>query len=329
MALAGERRVGITTTVPLEPFLASGRTPVDLNNIFIANASSRDLVEEAQAVGFPRNICSWIKGLHAVSSEVDAVVGVVRGDCSNSESLLEDLNRTGRKVHGFSYPIDRDREELYEEIHRLCSFLGCSMEASAAKAVRLEEIRELAREVDRLRSQHLRISAQESHLAQVSCSDLGSDMGSYERSLEALLSSERKREPQEDGVRLGYIGVPPIITDLFPRLETLGGRTVFFEVQRQFTMPSGRDWVDRYLEYTYPYDIQLRVDDITREIERRNLSGLVHYVQSFCHRQMDDRVFRRELDIPMLTIEGNLPGPLDERTAIRMESFIDMMEGLP
>jgi benzoyl-CoA reductase/2-hydroxyglutaryl-CoA dehydratase subunit BcrC/BadD/HgdB len=243
--------------------------------------------------------------------------------------LLEDLNRTGRQVHGFSYPIDRDREEMLGEIARLCSFLGCSIEKAATISDGLEKVRELAREVDRLRSERLRLSAQESHLAQVSCSDLGSDPASYVRSLEDLLSSERKREPQEEGVRLGYIGVPPIITDLFPRIEELGGRTVFFEVQRQFTMPSGKDWVDRYLEYTYPYDIQLRVDDITREMERRKLSGLVHYVQSFCHRQMDDRVFRRELDIPILTVEGNLPGPIDERTAIRIESFIDMLEGLP
>jgi benzoyl-CoA reductase/2-hydroxyglutaryl-CoA dehydratase subunit BcrC/BadD/HgdB len=144
-----------------------------------------------------------------------------------------------------------------------------------------------------------------------------------------LISSEGKREPLDGGVRLGYIGVPPIITDLFPRIEELGGRTVFFEVQRQFAMPSGSDWIDRYLQYTYPYDVKLRVEDIAREVEGRRLSGLVHYVQSFCHRQMDDRAFRRELDVPILTIEGNLPGPMDERNSIRVESFLDMLEALP
>ncbi len=329
MALAGERRIGITTTVPLEPFLASGRVPVDMNNIFIADASCRDLVEEAQADGFPRNICSWIKGLHSVSSKVDAVVGVVRGDCSNSESLLEDLNRSGRPVHGFSYPIDRGRTGMEGEIAKLCSFLGCSMEEAADAAGRLEDLRELAREADRLRWETLRLSAQEAHVAQISCSDLDSDPLRWERSIKEMLKNAAGREPQEDGVRLGFIGVPPIITDIFPRIEALGGRTVFFEVQRQFTMPAGKDWVDRYLNYTYPYDIQLRIDDIRSEVGRRRIDGLVHYVQSFCHRQMDDRMFRRGLDIPILTIEGNLPGKMDERTAIRLESFLDMLGGLP
>jgi benzoyl-CoA reductase/2-hydroxyglutaryl-CoA dehydratase subunit BcrC/BadD/HgdB len=132
----------------------------------------------------------------------------------------------------------------------------------------------------------------------------------------------------DEGVRLGYIGVPPIIGDLFPRIEGLGGRTVFFEVQRQFAMVSGSDdWIQRYLDYTYPYDIASRIRDIKEQTRVRRIEGIVHYVQSFCHRQIDDMIFRHELDLPILTIEGNLPGPMDERTQLRLEAFLDVLGG--
>jgi hypothetical protein len=49
------RRIGISTTVPLEPFMASGAIPVDLNNLFITSAVPNEFVEEAQVKGYPRN----------------------------------------------------------------------------------------------------------------------------------------------------------------------------------------------------------------------------------------------------------------------------------
>ncbi len=47
-------RVGLTTTVPLEPFLSSGKVPVDLNNAFITSNDPNELVEESQVRGYPR-----------------------------------------------------------------------------------------------------------------------------------------------------------------------------------------------------------------------------------------------------------------------------------
>jgi benzoyl-CoA reductase/2-hydroxyglutaryl-CoA dehydratase subunit BcrC/BadD/HgdB len=322
-----QRRIGISTTVPLEPFIASGTIPVDLNNLFITSAVPNEFVEEAQVRGYPRNICTWIKGLYTASADVDGVVGVVRGDCSNTESLLETLERESMEVHPFSYPINRSRELLVEEIEALCDLLGCGFDEAEEASDRVEELRSLAREIDERRWRHLRISAQEAHLAQVSTSDLDSDIEGWEKRMTRLLEDEEERQPEKEGIRLGYIGVPPIITDIFPRIEALGGNTIFFEVQRQFTMPSGsNDWVQRYLDYTYPYDISSRVKDIKQQVHSRKLDGIIHYFQSFCHRQIDDMIFRKELDIPLLAIEGNLPGPMDERTQIRLESFLDVLE---
>jgi benzoyl-CoA reductase/2-hydroxyglutaryl-CoA dehydratase subunit BcrC/BadD/HgdB len=322
-----QRKIGISTTVPLEPFLASGTVPVDLNNLFITSAVPNEFVEEAQVRGYPRNICTWIKGLYTASAEVDGVIGVVRGDCSNTESLLETLERDSMEVHPFSFPFNRSREMLIEEIEDLCGFLGCTYDEAESVSGRVEEFRSLAREIDERRWKYLRITAEEAHLAQVSTSDLDSDMNDWERRMSRLIEEEELREPEDDGLKLGYIGVPPIITDIFPRIGSLGGKIIFFEVQRQFTMPSGsNDWIQRYLDYTYPYDISSRVRDIKEQIEERRLEGIIHYVQSFCHKQIDDIIFRKELDIPILAIEWNLPGPLDERTQIRLEAFLDVLE---
>ncbi|MGA1793748.1 MAG: 2-hydroxyacyl-CoA dehydratase family protein [Thermoplasmatota archaeon] len=325
--MASPRRIGITTTVPLEPFFASGARPVDLNNLFIRSAVPVELVEEAQVRGFPRNICTWIKGLHSASSKVDAVVGVVRGDCSNTESLLETLSREGMPVHPFSYPFNRSRDDLVGEVEELCRFLGCSYNEAKGEANRVQELRGLASHVDELRWKELKVTAEEAHTALVSTSDMDPGPTAWELRIKELIARAEEREPQDDGIRLAYIGVPPIITDFFPRIESLGGRTVFFEVQRQFAMPSGSgDWIDRYLNYTYPYDISSRVADIREQTARRGVDGIIHYVQSFCHRQIDDIIFRKELDLPLLTVEGNLPGPMDERTLIRIEAFLDILK---
>jgi benzoyl-CoA reductase/2-hydroxyglutaryl-CoA dehydratase subunit BcrC/BadD/HgdB len=127
-------------------------------------------------------------------------------------------------------------------------------------------------------------------------------------------------------VRLGYVGIPPILGGLYEYVEGQGGRVVFNEVQRQFSMPPDSDsLVDRYLSYTYPYHVRYRLEDIRREVRRRDLDGIIHYVQAFCFRQIEDIILRREIDVPVLTIEGNRPGRIDLRAKVRIEAFLDML----
>ena len=85
------------------------------------------------------------------------------------------------------------------------------------------------------------------------------------------------------------------------------------------------DLVEQYALYTYPYDVFARIADIKREIDRRSIRGLIHYTQSFCFRQIQDLIIRRHIDIPILTIEGDTPMPLDARTKVRIESFVEML----
>ena len=47
------KRIGITTTIPVEIVYAAGCVPVDLNNSFITSDSAAALVAEAEYRGLP------------------------------------------------------------------------------------------------------------------------------------------------------------------------------------------------------------------------------------------------------------------------------------
>jgi benzoyl-CoA reductase/2-hydroxyglutaryl-CoA dehydratase subunit BcrC/BadD/HgdB len=160
----------------------------------------------------------------------------------------------------------------------------------------------------------------------VSCSDFNGNVEQFEQNVDEFLLQTKSAPECAEELRLGFIGVPPIFTDLYTYFEKMGARIVFNEVQRQFAMPFAvEDIVEQYRLYTYPYGVFGRIEDIQAEIERRNLDGLVHYVQSFCFRQIEDMIFRQKLDIPILTIEGDKPGKIDARTKLRIDSFLEML----
>ncbi len=319
--------VGLTTTVPIEPIYAGKHIPRDLNNLFITDKNPERFVEKAEVDGFPSNTCSWIKGLYSVPffTKIDAVIGVVRGDCSNTESLLDFLSFKNMKVIPFSYPYDRNFEKLKLEIEDLMEKLNTNLEILPKTVEKIEYLRKLAWRIDDLTYKDL-VTGYENHYFLVNTSDFLGDMDLYRKEAEKFIKNAEIRNKIEYSVRLGYIGVPPIFTDIYEFLEKNGAHVVFNEVQRQFSMPFPEtNWIEKYLKYTYPYSIFARIEDIKNEIKRRKIEGIIHYVQSFCHRQITDAVVKESLDVPVLTIEGNRPGKLDERTKIRIESFIDML----
>lgn len=89
---------------------------------------------------------------------------------------------------------------------------------------------------------------------------------------------------------------------------------------------STEDLVEQYRMYTYPYGVFERLEDIKTQIEKRNIDGVIHYVQSFCYRQIEDMIFREKLNLPFLTIEGDKPGKIDARTKLRIDSFVEMLK---
>jgi benzoyl-CoA reductase/2-hydroxyglutaryl-CoA dehydratase subunit BcrC/BadD/HgdB len=155
------------------------------------------------------------------------------------------------------------------------------------------------------------------------------DPDAFAGEVRSFLKTAGKRKRRSTDVRLGYIGIPPIMSGIHDYVECQGGLVVFNELQRQFSMPQMRDdIVDQYLVYTYPYHIKFRLADIKTEIARRKIDGVIHYVQAFCFRQIEDIIVRKALGVPVLTIEGNRPGRIDLRTQIRIEAFLDMLRSL-
>jgi benzoyl-CoA reductase/2-hydroxyglutaryl-CoA dehydratase subunit BcrC/BadD/HgdB len=324
------RKTGFTTTIPLEILLAAGRTPVDLNNLFITGGRSLDLIDTAEAEGFPRNVCNWIKGIYAAALEsgIREIVAVTEGDCSNTRALMEVLSLHGVRTVPFAYPHDRSPDALRIEIERMMASFEVGWDAVHRAGERLEGIRRKIREIDRLTWADNLVSGEENHIFQVSSSDMNGDPDTFEAGLDIFLQEVCHRTPFHETTRLAYIGVPPIIDGLYPFLESHGARVVFNETQRQFSMPYGiPDLVERYRAYTYPYDIFFRLADIEQELEKRRVDGVIHYVQSFCFRQIEDLIVRKTLSLPILTLEGDKPGPLDARSRIRIESFLEMLGG--
>jgi benzoyl-CoA reductase/2-hydroxyglutaryl-CoA dehydratase subunit BcrC/BadD/HgdB len=153
------------------------------------------------------------------------------------------------------------------------------------------------------------------------------DYQKYNSLAEDFIETVRKRTPMR-GIKIGYIGVPPILPDLYDFVESTGGHVVYNETQRQFALPyESNNLADRYLMYTYPYGIFARLEDIRREIDRRGILGIIHYVQAFCYRAIEDVILRDALGVPVITIEGDLPKALDARTKMRIEAFMELLSG--
>ena len=326
----GERAVGITTTVPMEVLFASGHAPVDLNNVFITSDEPLVLVEEAERAGFPRTMCAWVKGIYAAARRhgISTVVAVVQGDCSNTHALMEILEAEGVRVLDFAFPYHRDTAVLETQIRRLAEALGTTLDAAEAMKQRLDKIRATVGEIDRLTWQTGQVTGAENFEWTINCSDFRGDPDRYGAEAQAFLEAALEEPPVRPGIRLGLLGVPPICSDLFARVAELGAEVVFNEMPRQFAMPGpSATLVEQYARYTYPYDVFFRLEDIVRECSRREVDGVVHYVQSFCYRQIQDRLIRERLALPVLTLECDRPGPLDAASRTRIEAFIEMLEG--
>lgn len=324
-------RIGITSTVPIEVVYASGRSVVDLNNVFINHPDSNSLIERAERGGFPEACCAWIKGIYSAVhvEKVDTVIAITQGDCSNTHALMETLETEGVETIPFMYPYDRDRETLAREIAKLADFFGAGPEDIAEVKGRLDAVRDKVAAVDRLTWSDGTVTGFENHYFQISCSDMNGDPGAFEAEVDEFLSAARGRERPDGSLRLAYIGIPPIVSGIYEFVEANGGHVVFNELQRQFSLPARcDDIVDQYLAYTYPYHIKHRLVDIMRELEKRKVDGVIHYVQSFCFRQIEDIIVRKQVGLPILTLEGNRPGKIDLRTRMRIEAFLDMLRYL-
>ena len=324
------KKIGITTTVPIEVLLAAGYAPVDLNNLFITSDNYAKYIDIAERDGFPKSLCAWIKGIYGacIENQIEEIVGVMEGDCSNTKALVEVLKLKGIKIHPFSFPHSHEKEAVKFEIEKLMKHFNVTLEQVESKRQEVNKLRELAKNIDELTYVDGKASGFENHLFQVSLSDLNGSMQEFEKQLKSTLVDMADRKSVKRKLRLGYLGVPPMTGDIYSFVEELDADIVYNEVQREFAFPratEAKDIFEQYYDYTYPYDIGFRIKELKKQIQQRKLDGIIHYTQAFCYRAVEDIVLKDKLDIPILNIEGDKLNTLDARTKLRLEAFLDML----
>lgn len=324
------KKIGLTTTVPIEVLIAAGYTPVDLNNIFITSKDYLKYIDIAERDGFPKNLCSWIKGIYGVCLEnnINEIVGVVGGDCSNTKALVEVLQLRGIKVYPFSFPVSHNADDVKYEINKFINIFNVTIEKVEEVRKRLNEVRDLAKEIDELTYIDNKATGFENHLYQVCLSDFNGDIDAFEADLKKVIRDIKIRKPVNRKLRLGYIGVPPMTSDIYEFVEMFNSNFVYNEVQREFAFPranSALDIFQQYYDYTYPYDSEFRIKELQKQIDHRKLDGIIHYTQAFCYRAVEHIVLKEKLEIPILNIEGDKLNVLDARTKLRLEAFLDML----
>ncbi|GFP77606.1 hypothetical protein bsdtw1_03764 [Clostridium fungisolvens] len=320
----------MTTTVPIEVLIAAGYTPVDLNNVFVVSDNYLKYIDMAEKDGFPKSMCTWIKGLYGACLEngIKEVIGVMEGDCSNTKALIEVLQLKGIKVHPFSFPHSHTLEDVEREIKKLMDHFNVEESEVETVRKRLNEVRALGKEIDELTYIDCKANGFENHLHQVSLSDFNGDIDVFEADLKKAINEIKTRESINKKLRLGYIGVPPMTADIYDFVENFNAHFVYNEVQREFAFPRGieaKNIYEQYYDYTYPYNTEFRILELKKQVEERKLDGIIHYTQAFCYRAVEDIIIKNKLDIPILNIEGDKLNTLDARTKLRLEAFLDML----
>lgn len=324
------KKIGLTTTVPVEILIAAGYTPVDLNNIFITSDDYLKYIDIAERDGFPRSLCTWIKGIYGacLQNGIKEIVGVVEGDCSNTKALIEVLELRGIKVFPFSFPHSHKLEDVEHEIKKFMNVFNVTIKEVELVRQRLNVSRALAKEIDELTYIDNKATGFENHLYQVSSSDFNGNVDDFDVDLKKVICEIKSRKPVVRKLRLGYIGVPPMTPDIYEFVENLNANFVYNEVQREFAFPRASNALDiyhQYYDYTYPYDTDFRILELRKQIDKRKLDGIIHYTQAFCYRAVADIVLKKNLNIPILNIEGDKLNVLDARTKLRLEAFLDML----
>jgi hypothetical protein len=161
----------------------------------------------------------------------------------------------------------------------------------------------------------------------VSCSDLEGDPVAFERKVRAGLEAVAP-PPAAERPRVALIGVPPIYHDFHKVCAESGLQVVFDELPYEFLRLGGRDigsLARSYSTYTFARPVEYRLDFLKRELRRRKVDGVIHYAQFTCHHLLEDCLLREELDWPMLTVQGDLPGGTPAQARLRLEAFGELL----
>jgi benzoyl-CoA reductase/2-hydroxyglutaryl-CoA dehydratase subunit BcrC/BadD/HgdB len=309
-------RIGITALVPPELIFACGGEPLDVNNIIPFSKK------------YPRNkLCAWtaIWNEMLVKREisVDSLVVVAGGDCHNALVDGQKVNMSGIPTHFFFYPFNGDSAYLGSQLYGLSEFLG-GIEFPE-KIIQIKKLKKLGRMIDIKRSRG-RVLSSDAFKILISFSDLRGDTEKFRKTIDSV----REKDVQVNN-RVALIGVPPIYYDFHDTAQSLGLHIVFDELPYEFIRHEGTDIEELardYCDYTFARPLDFRIRFLQKELEKRNIDGIIHYTQFACHHMLEDEILRFGLDYPMLTIQGDLPGNTPQQIKLRLEAFGEMLARL-
>lgn len=312
--------IGITALVPPEVLYASGKRPLDLNNLV-----------PGSKVNPREKLCAWtaIWRELAIGGEVDleGLVVVAGGDCHNAIVDGERVELSGLPTHYFLYPFDGSPKLLKAQLMSLVEFLGGIRDLSKFGTVKTLKKRALALDRRRVSGE---VAASEGFLLQVSTSDMLGGLDTYEERLAEMEAGERDLVEFEH--RIALLGVPPIYPDLHTFLQSLGLHVVYDEMPYEFIRLTGSDLGEvarNYAGYTFAGKIQRRLDFIEKELKRRRVDAVIHFQQFSCHHRLEDPILRerlnRGLGYPYLSIEGDMPSKVPEQVKLRLEAFAERL----
>ena len=309
--------VGITALVPPELLYGCAQTPVDLNNF----------VPESEHV--PRGkLCawtaSWRDGILRGRISVDRLVVVAGGDCHNALVDGQRVAMSGVPTHYMFYPFDGDWVEMEDQLGKLEAFLGGVSDQGALG--RVAAIKELCLELDAARSRGEVLGSRAFHHL-ISLCDLWGDPDRFEASVRTALEGRGATVPD---VRVAMVGVPPIYPDFHEVAESYSLQVVFDELPFEFARLGGRTqstMARSYATFTFARELEHRLDFLETELARRRVDGIIHYTQYACHHVLEDDMLRERLDLPILTVQGDLPRRCPEQERLRLEAFSELLRG--
>ncbi len=306
-------KIGITALVPPEVIFACGGEPFDVNNVI------------PESKKYPKNkLCAWtaIWKEMLVNREIliDSLVVVAGGDCHNALVDGQKAAKSGIPTHFFFYPFDGDIEYMESQLYKLSDFLGNIKSPETIKEIK--KVKELGRKIDAKRCRG-RIASADAFRVLISFSDLQGDIEQFKKTISSI-----KENRIEGEHRVALIGVPPIYYDFHEAAQSLGMHIVFDELPFEFLRHGGSDirtLARDYCDYTFSRQLDFRISFLQKELEKRNVEGVIHYTQYACHHNLEDEVMREELDYPVLTIQGDLPGATSQQVKLRLEAFKEML----
>ncbi len=309
--------VGITAMVPPELVFGCGHTPHDLNN----HVPTSECVPRAKLCAWT---ATWRDMLLRGELQVDRLVVVAGGDCHNALVDGQRVAHRGIPTHYFFYPFDGNEGEMRDHLVSLEAFLGGITDQAALNSV--ADIKDLCIQLDMARCRRQVLGSRVfNHLIQL-C-DLGGDPERFGASVKKALEDRPSDVPD---IRIGLVGVPPIYPDFHEVCESFGMQVVFDELPWEFARMGGRTLTTmarNYAGYTFARDLEYRFDALERELVRRRVDGIVHYTQYACHHVLEDDMLRERLDLPMLTVQGDLPRICPEQERLRLEAFAELLRG--